>query len=435
MGLAASHEWNPASRTLERGWAVARGGDEQHYLVILHSILRDRDLDLKNQYANALRGGPEAGERFRATPIAHHVYVSDPVTGESRHWWEVYRAWQPVACETEGCIPFAEDPRHGFDDLAATRELPAHPPAFSALLAAFVAPFSPPPERVESYAARAILILCAAGVVVTALVGLRLGLEPAWALAGAALLGLASPWLPYTRSFFSESANGLALVLALWAALSGRWIAAGLAVGAAAAIKPIFALVGVAWLLERVLARDRSALVQLLASLGATGAALAAFNHFALGRVVIGGNTPFLFFQGASNAVPTLLDPEHGLLPFVPWAPLAVYGLWRGLRSRTDPSREACLRIALPLVLHLAALASYGQLGAACYGPRLWVPLLPWLAVATAFAARRAGEALRAVSLALALVAAALAIPATLYYAGAFNERPHVVLVRLLGPS
>ena len=74
-------------------------------------------------------------------------------------------------------------------------------------------------------------------LILTALIGTRLGLAPAWALLASALLGLASPLLAYTKSLYPATGVGLFLALALWAALGGFWIGAGVAVGAAMACR------------------------------------------------------------------------------------------------------------------------------------------------------------------------------------------------------
>src|SRR5207253_10886486 len=83
-------------------------------------------------------------------------------------------------------------------------------------------------------------------------------LDERHALAAAALLAVASPWLHYSRSFFSETMSGTFLILAWWALRRERPTLAALAPVPAIWIKPLFAVVGVAWVLTRLWQRRRA---------------------------------------------------------------------------------------------------------------------------------------------------------------------------------
>lgn len=439
VGLAVamlSHlHWRPATRAFEWSYPQARGGDEPHYLVIVNSLLSDGDFDVKDEYADALAGGPSAGDRARGRPLLHHTYVKDPRSGRTVPWQRVYRFWERPPCGPDGCAPFEPNRIHGFPDLDATIEIPAHPPAFSVVLAGLLAPFSPRPPEVERDVAVALTAFAVATLFVAAGAARRAGLtrRETWAAVG--LLAFASPWLVYTRSFFTEGLNALVLAAALWAALDRRWIVAGVCVGLAFAIKPIFVLVGVAWLLDRALERDARGFVRLAATLGGMGCALLLASAVAVGRARIDGGYPWLWPDGLQSAYGTLFDARHGLLWWTPWLVLLALPAVQRLRERgTDRQARAPWRLlALPPLFHFALLSSYGRIAGACVGPRYWIPFLPWLAIAALLAVRGSGRGGRIALGVLAAVAALAAVPATLGYDHLFREPPALGLELMLG--
>jgi cytochrome bd-type quinol oxidase subunit 2 len=78
--------------------------------------------------------------------------------------------------------------------------------------------------------------------------------------------------------------------------------------------------------------------------------------------------------------------------------------------------------MALPLFLYLIVLSSIGFGSGWCYGPRYWVAFLPWLALGTVEAIRRAGRYQRALCAILVLFGVAIAIPGALRYPQLFYK-------------
>ena len=78
--------------------------------------------------------------------------------------------------------------------------------------------------------------------------------------------------------------------------------------------------------------------------------------------------------------------------------------------------------MALPLFVYLIVLSSTGFGAGYCYGPRYWVAFLPWLALATVEAIRRAGRYQRVICGVLIVFAIAVAIPGALRYPQLFRS-------------
>ena len=177
------------------------GGDEPHYLVMLHSLLGDGDLDLKDDYASVHAGGREAGRRFAGTGLDHHVTYW--VAGERRIWSELFwpnvHAWPKDADGTR--VPLL---RPGTPPaLASAPEAPAHPVGIVVLLAPLLSPFHGT-DLLEPFA----ILLAALATAGAGLFAWRLyrGLSPSGADVRLTLIAvfLATPVWYYARSFFNE---------------------------------------------------------------------------------------------------------------------------------------------------------------------------------------------------------------------------------------
>jgi hypothetical protein len=55
------------------GLPTITSGDEPHYLVMLHSLLNDGDLDVSNNYDAARRGSIDVGALRAGAPLDHQV--------------------------------------------------------------------------------------------------------------------------------------------------------------------------------------------------------------------------------------------------------------------------------------------------------------------------------------------------------------------------
>ncbi len=380
----------------------AEAGDEPHYLVMINSLLLTRSLHLQAAYDDVERGGFEAGVLARGTRLDRHTIVVNRRTG--------HRATGMVAGPNGGW--WHRDPRSEFSPSPAVYGISVHPPGFPMLMALAVAPMRPRAAEVEPDVGFILMLFAWLGVVATYFVGRQVGMDRRWAMLAAAILFVASPWLPYARTYFAESTIGLALILGLWALMSELPILATLAAAAGAIMKPPFAIVAGGFFIEEVRERHWKDAVKIGAMLALALPVLTILaRNFWLYRRVL----------PMSQFVKTLVDPDEGLLLYAPWT---IFGFLACGYAFCSPSKEARLArtMALPLFLYLLAVSSVGFGAGYCYGPRYWVAFMPWLALGTVEAMRRMGRYSRALCMVLIVCGVAMAIPGALRYPQLFNR-------------
>jgi hypothetical protein len=125
-------------------------------------------------------------------------------------------------------------------------------------------------------------------------------------------------------------------------------------------------------------------------------------------------------FSAMGQLVSTFVDPVEGLLLYAPWT---IFGFVACARASFSSYGNARLTrtMAAPLFLYLLAVSSVGSGVGYSYGPRYWVAFMPWLALATVEAMRRAGRYQRAICAVLVLCGVAMAVPGALRYPQLFN--------------
>jgi hypothetical protein len=403
-------QWSPRGGFSHAAPAVV-SGDEPHYLLIVNSLLHDRDLEVGADYQRALRGGMDAGVNFRGVLLDHHAIALDPRTGEHQLWQDMFDWRHPTPQRTFPRITTGL--RNGYI------ELPAHPAAFPAMVAMFAWPFRDDPLLVERVGVELVALFTFLSLVAIYFAARAAELTQNEALAVSLIAGLASPLFPYARSFFAEPLTALLLSLALWAFLARRPALCGALCFAITAVKPAYGLVAFGWAALRAKqGRAREEALPLLAVYGAGCLALALFNWHLAHTPFIAGSSGFVPVKGLGNVGDLLFSDAHGLLSFAPWAiaALIVGARWPELGWA-----------ALP-VLILMAVQDAGA-GGYAYGPRYFVPFFPWLALATVRAVREASRGWRAAIIALCVCGALIAIPGALRYRDLF-ARPALDALR-----
>ena len=399
-------EWSPGV-----GFSVIRPtvrmGDEPQYLLIINSLLFDHDLQLQDDYARVAGGGMDAGIRIRGARIDHHSILVNRRTG--RVAYTSVDATERAA----PCDPAFSPPEDNY-------EAPAHPVAFSALIALAIAPLRPDLAHVEGDAALVLALIAWLGALATYMAGRRLGMTRSRAMVATMLLVAASPWLPYSRSFFSESTIGLVLILTVWAFNADRISLAGFGAGFAAILKPPFAVIGAGLVINEIVAGRRGNAAKLLIGWASCGVGLVVFNYWLAKTPVISGSLGFTPF-GVYHLYDTFLEPLHGLFYFAPWTVFVFLAVPYALRNNST-ALGLVRQLALPLAFYIILLSSTGP--GLCYGPRYWVPFLPWFALATVQIMERARRPAVLACAVLVLLSALIAIPGALRYPEMFSKLP-----------
>ena len=217
------HSWRSAEPQLVRGLPQAISGDEPHYLVVVHSLLFDHDLVLDDDYRAVGDGGPEAGSRFKGALLEPHTRLVAHDRSASILWQELYGCCRPLSVPSD---------KHGFrfpalkaNPLAPGSyvQVPAHPPAYSAMLAALIAPFRPAPDDVESMVGVLTVFIAVATLFAAYAAGIAATLTARESAAAVALFALCSPWLVYSKSMFTEATAALLLLPAVIRTCVAAW--------------------------------------------------------------------------------------------------------------------------------------------------------------------------------------------------------------------
>ena len=346
------------------------GGDEPHHLLTAESIVTDRDLDLRDEYAT-----------------------------------RAYRGWYPYVLERRGRLTNgqANDPGGGgFALLIAPAYAVGGPLAVQLLLAA----------------------VAALAFVLGSLLARRVVPEP-WASGAALACGLSPPALASATAVLPELTAGALLAAAALLALRVRerprirWVAGA---SVALAVLPwlglqfavaglVVALAMLHWLRRR--GRGFAMLVELEALLfsgvmfvtvndqlfGGFTPAAAAVPGDRLGDLGAGD-----LLDRAPRLVALWLDRTHGVLRWAPVLALAFYGLWLLWRSHRDHiSRVLPERAAVEIAAALCALVCAAQvLVAAFIAPTMFgfffpgrylLPALPAAVALVAWGLRQAPRA------------------------------------------
>ncbi len=402
-------EWTPGA-----GFSIvtpqAARSDEPHYILLINSLLFDHDFELQDDYARVAQGGLDAGVRFQNVPLDRHTLLVNKRTGHHA-FASIDSPDSVVPCDPEFILA---------DDVY---EVSAHPPGFSMLMALAIAPFHPSVGDAEYYAALVLAIISWLGALMTFVAGRGVGMSRAKGMFAVALLIGASSWLAYSRSFFPEATIGLGLIVALWALTTDRPVVAGFGVAFAAILKPPLAVVGIGFIINEFRAGRRQNAIKLGLVMALCGAPMMVFNYWLAKTFVISGNSSWLRGASLKSIYDTFFEPGHALLYFIPWAIIAFIAIARSFRSDA-PEAKLLRQMALPLLLFLVLLSCSGTGPGLCYGPRYWVPFLPWFALATIEDVSRARRPALVACGILVLIAALFAIPGALRYPDIFSRVP-----------
>jgi hypothetical protein len=357
------------------GVAVPRvfSGDEPHYLVQLSSVVRDGDLDLRNNYEAVWGGADQAGRRFAGHALdAHVVWYVD---GAPHPFYALFKT-EPSEFGRDASGRRVPTPRPGVTvDVSGRPAYSSHPPGLALLLAPVLLPL-----RGTAWLEPAALV-CSWLAVLGALLFFRqlvrgLGGDRPLLDAVAALAFLGTPAWHYARTLFTEPYLLLFMTGAYALFLCRGWsLVPGCFVGAGMLMKPPFAVVAGPLLTSlAVRGRVRAAIWMTLPLLVAAAAVLLLNRH--LFGSPFHSSQQFQIGNPLFGLVGLLLSPQHGLVPFAPAVLLALAG-WPELARR---HRHHALVLGGGCLAYLALMSLWGQWpGGYCFGPRLILPVIPLL--------------------------------------------------------
>jgi hypothetical protein len=419
----------------QRVWGQIRipgvqSGDEPHYLVMIHSLIRDHDLDLANNYRAAHRGASDAGRLYAGRPLDHHtVWVIDGVRAD---WRDVYDAFGRWDRDAEG-YPQPRRRRTATVDVSGRPEYSTHPAGLALLLAPVLAPVRGTPKAIESLS-----LLCTALVSLLGFWACRrllrtLGADPFQTDVVSALTFLGTPLWHYARSLYTEPYLAAIVLGAFWLWLGrGAHLAAGALVGVGILMKPPFALVALPLAARAAWRRDGRALAAVsIPAIAAAGVILWQNSRF--WGSPWASPQPFAIGNLAESLTGLWLGGTHGILASSPVAIAALAG-WPYL-LRQHPRIAAPLAAAFGLYHLLMALWA-GWTGGHTYGPRLVVPVLPLLLLGVLGLLRSPlweRRGVRALTWTLAALSVAFNAWAALDYPPAFGSHAVLQVWRLLG--
>ena len=351
-------------------------GDEPHYLVHVHSIVDDHDLDLGNQYLKVHKGSMDAGFLVRGADLNHHsVWFVD---GKRVHWAEVFKRVPPWDKDADGhWVPTV---RPGVDPkLLPKGEVPWNSPGLPLLLSPFF--FAVKGLGYGAWIEPAATFLSAFMILIASLFWRMLAgvftKDRAIINIGVALAFLGTPAWHYGRSFFGEPYI-LCFVTAAYALMLRRdhALLPGFLIGMAIFVKPVALLMGIPLGIVFLLRGQIGAVVKFSIPVVIWVALVLVEN-----TILYGGpfNTSNEFKPGAPlyNAIQVLGHPVRGLLSTAPIVVLALAG-WPRL---VEQSRAAFGVVASFTIFFAMCAFNHAWSGGYAYSIRFLVPLMPLFAL------------------------------------------------------
>lgn len=317
------------------------GGDEPHYAAMATSIAFDGDLRLENQYEEiATSNSTAAGKRFSGKVLERHL-IEKPFGPRFSHPIGLPLLAAPVLVLGQRVLGVS------------------YPDVLLALVS---------------------LSMCAGGLITGArlLATLARSDETGWVLAAAVFF--CSPVWFYSRTFFTEPYVWSGIVVGAWCASRGHYWLSGAVLGLVVLIREPSLLLALPVIGGVALLSGPKAFVRIGLGMAPGCVAVVARNVFYNGGGPLDFPQPFQYGSIGAGLSGLLVDPSHGLLWSAPWIVLVPVG-FAYLRGRTERVIAACGAVAFLLYLGLAA-CWVDWTGGSCFGPRLVVPAIPFLAPA-----------------------------------------------------
>ena len=375
--LIAVFPFDACTRRFRYREPTAWSGDEPHYLVMINSLLKDRDLNLGNNYESSRYGGLDAGVHHRESNVDHHTVIIDRRTRESALWNSVFNFHTEPCPENDlSCVGHPRLTERFPDYTPASTnflERPWHPIPFPATVALLIAGTAE--HSFEADSIYVVIFLSWLAGLLTYWCSLKIGLPSRWAITVVSILYFASPWLVYSHELWAMTFLGLLLIAALLGFLNQRYVVAALLLTVASMQSEAFVVMIGAWAVYLFFSKQKRAALKFGGT--AAGALVVAglLNLLLVGKVSLRGMW-FVFNPALWKA---FIESQRGLFPFVPWTVLACCAIVFHLLKRNRDSRVLTMLVGF---LPVAGVYLFlPDTGGVCYGPRYWIPFLPWMAI------------------------------------------------------
>lgn len=352
----------------------AVGGDEPHYLVMAHSLARDFDLRLGNNYD----AKNQAGRYFQGVNLDRHSYLYDPASRTTILWTDAYALipeTTPVDYRRLRVVL-----REDYNGLPPNEliEINLHPPGYAVILAAAVGALL---RLAPDFAELSILFV---QIALYAFAIARFPLQAMSAPGQRTLLALATVAAYYAASYYGEALAVSLTALAAGAFLRNEGWLLNLCIAGLVLLKEALWPTGLAFaaLAGWRMLRDK----QNVRITNLVGAGLALL----LPAAILAGRSFLLFGEFRTyipwewsvdplgQCVELLIGAERGVFVFSPVIAFALLRLVARRRSAApgqDDSRWLLLAAGMLFVLQLAiaSLNAHGLAGSS-FGFRAFIP-------------------------------------------------------------
>jgi hypothetical protein len=350
-------------------------GDEPHYLLMINSIIKDGDLDLKNNYDSVYAGADQAGKKFAGVAINHQTFwyidkkytVWPDIYACDNSLWKKHTPKAPAPLPRPGKSPPPENlPEYGI-----------HPPGMAIILAPFLYPL-----KNSGHIEHGALFLCAIALII-AFFFFRMLLsgftESKTAIDAVSFISFfCTPVWHYGRVLCVEPFLVLCITAAFAFflvkkkyALSGSFMAAGFF------IKSPFIMIAMPFAIYLAVNKKFRALIvfstPLFIALAAT-----AFIDVYMCNGIFRPLQPFVAGNVFSGASGLLFSPSYGIFLFSPFimasvSVLPVFTRKHGMESFIIFTGAASYFLVISLW--------HCWWGGDSFGPRLLVPVIPLMTI------------------------------------------------------
>lgn len=348
-------------------------GDEPHYLITIHSLIEDGDLDLTNNYRDVHSGGIQAGKNFAGAAIDHHTVWFDH--GQRRNWADIYEV-EPPNFDTDAAGKPVPRVRENQPSPLNHPEYSTHPPGLALILSPILLPL-----RSTEFVEPAAIICATLGTIVAFLLFvsfLTKYTDRQTAIFAGSVTFLGTPIWHYGRTLFSEPYLLLFSVASYTFALKySRPFLSGALIALGILMKPPFALLALPLIGVYLLESKIRSLMIFSLSIAFGVATLLSLNALMFG-------TPFAASQawqqgsvirGVGGIIFSL---RYGLLMTAP--AIVVAAICWPTFLRIFPRDAIVIASAAALYFIMVASWRYWN-GATAYSARLIVPVLPFIFV------------------------------------------------------